>query len=143
MTHHIDPHKLIGCLIVICCAAIVAFILLLILASSANAGIQTDACEAMGAKRCPAELPIVLADNSTMSFLGRIYGHANRYTPSANTGTIIYLSRELNLDRCFGKQYLFHEDVYTVQRSRGYQDEDEAYRLQAEYYNKCMEASHD
>lgn len=132
----LDPHKLTGCLIVTGCAMLVAFFLLIILASSANASIQQDACDAMGVKRCPAELPIIRNDAA-------LDGYGGSRVMGANTGSVIYLRSSLNLDRCFGKQYRFHEDVHTVQRSRGYQDEAEAYRLQATYYNNCMEANHD
>jgi len=133
---HLDPHKLTGCLIVTGCAALVAFILLCILASSAHADVQGDACLAMNVKPCPAELPIVRDDAA-------LYGYGGSRVMGANTGGVIYLRSSLNLERCYGKQYRFHEDVHTVQLSRGYQSEDEAYRLQREYYVNCMEANHD
>lgn len=131
-----NPHKLLGCFIVTVCAAIVGFILLIILASSAHADVQGDACEAMNVKDCPAELPIIRDDAA-------LDGYGGSRVMGANTGKVIYLRSSLNLDRCFGRQYRFHEDVHTVQRGKGYQDEDEAYKLQQQFYVKCMEANHD
>lgn len=135
---HLDPHKLTGCLIVTGCASIVAFILLLILASSARADIQQDACDAMSVNHCPQELPILRNDVKL-----DVYNTNSKLTMGANTGKAIYLREVLNLETCYGKQYRFHEDVHTVQRSRGYQDEEQAYRLQREYYNNCMEGNYE
>lgn len=119
--------------------SVVGIIALMILASSANASIQQDACDAMNVKQCPRELPIVMASQDTMKFLGAAHGNAGRYTYGANTGNVIYLNGDLDLTTCNGKQYQFHEDVHTVQRTRGYQSEDEANLLQDAWYVKCME----
>lgn len=135
---HIDPHKLTGCLIVTGCAALVAFILLCILASSARADVQGDACQAMNVKPCPAELPILRDDVALDA-----HNTNSKLTMGLNNGKVIYLREVLNLNTCYGKQYRFHEDVHTVQLSRGYQSEDEAYRLQREYYVKCMEGNYE
>jgi hypothetical protein len=114
---------------------LVIIIILFTVPTILDATIQQYACLATHTAPCPDELPIQRDDN-------KLDNYGGSRTMGANTGAVIYLRSSLNLDRCYGKQYLFHENVNTTQNARRMYDHDareaEAYKLQNEYYVRCM-----